>query len=135
MIHYQFYSDCPKVGVLEKDMNYQLVEIQLEDFRTKQVLHILYHVLGKYHEHQRPDRDQHIRIVWENIKRGDCLLQLNSCLCASYTYICINTSTCIHFRCFFQCLSVCLKVQKPFYLCLYSLLFMILFCMCLFWVV
>ena len=31
-----------------------------------------------YHEHQRPDRDQHIRIQWKNIKQGNVQCSLLS---------------------------------------------------------
>ena len=70
MINYEFYSECPKVGVFDKDKRFQLVEIRSRDYGKKEVYHILYHVLGMYHEHQRPDRDQHIKILWANIKKG-----------------------------------------------------------------
>ncbi|KAL2723433.1 astacin-like metalloprotease toxin 1 [Vespula maculifrons] len=33
-------------------------------------LHEMLHTLGAYHEHMRPDRDQHIYILWENIREG-----------------------------------------------------------------
>lgn len=33
-------------------------------------LHELLHVLGFAHEHQRPDRDEHVDILWKNIKAG-----------------------------------------------------------------
>jgi len=33
------------------------------------VMHEIGHVLGLEHEHTRPDRDQHIRIHWDNIKQ------------------------------------------------------------------
>lgn len=34
------------------------------------VQHELLHALGFYHEHTRSDRDQHIRINWQNIQQG-----------------------------------------------------------------
>ena len=34
------------------------------------VLHEMMHALGFYHEHSRPDRDDYIGIVEENVKRG-----------------------------------------------------------------
>lgn len=44
-------------------------------------LHELLHTLGIYHEHIRPDRDQHIDIIWDNIKDGNAhnfqLLDIN----------------------------------------------------------
>ncbi|XP_046836905.1 high choriolytic enzyme 1-like isoform X1 [Vespa crabro] len=33
-------------------------------------LHEMLHTLGAYHEHMRPDRDQYIYILWENIRAG-----------------------------------------------------------------
>ena len=40
-----------------------------KQIRAANILHELMHVLGFYHEHQRPDRDQQIRIVRKNIPR------------------------------------------------------------------
>ncbi|KAL7636754.1 UNVERIFIED_CONTAM: hypothetical protein RMT77_012508 [Armadillidium vulgare] len=33
------------------------------------VYHELFHVLGFHHEHNRPDRDDHVDVMWRNIRR------------------------------------------------------------------
>lgn len=40
------------------------------------VAHELGHVVGFWHEHTRPDRDQHVTIIRENIQQGKIMLQL-----------------------------------------------------------
>jgi len=34
-------------------------------------MHEILHTLGVYHEHMRPDRDNFITIIWENIRPGN----------------------------------------------------------------
>ena len=36
------------------------------------VMHELLHALGFWHEQSRPDRNQHVEILWENIEAGWC---------------------------------------------------------------
>lgn len=40
-------------------------------FTNGHALHELMHTLGAYHEHMRPDRDDHIQIIWDNINDGN----------------------------------------------------------------
>ena len=35
--------------------------------------HMLFHALGRYHEHQRPDRDKYVKINYRNIRPGTCM--------------------------------------------------------------
>ena len=37
---------------------------------SKAVLHMLFHILGRYHEHERADRDSYIDVIKENIIEG-----------------------------------------------------------------
>lgn len=48
-------------------------------FRTiGHAMHEMLHTLGVYHEHMRPDRDEYITIIWENVKQGNqCNIILN----------------------------------------------------------
>lgn len=38
------------------------------------VLQEMMHALGYFHEHQRPDRDEHVRVIWENVQPGDVII-------------------------------------------------------------
>lgn len=60
------------------------------------MLHILFHILGRYHEHQRQDRDQYITINWENVQIGKIKpLQKNTGFTNKY-----NINHAVHFSAF-----------------------------------
>ena len=42
-----------------------------EDVCFKSVLHSLFHILGRYHEHQRADREEYVHIMEDNIIEGE----------------------------------------------------------------
>ena len=39
---------------------------------TKALLHMLFHILGRYHEHERADREEYVDVIEENIIEGTC---------------------------------------------------------------
>lgn len=48
-----------------------MIDENLDDKIMKlNVLHQLFHVLGRFHEHQRKDRDRYVTIKWDNILPG-----------------------------------------------------------------
>ncbi|CAK1541743.1 unnamed protein product [Leptosia nina] len=46
----------------------QMVVIGYDCMSLGEIVHELMHILGFSHEHNRPDRDRHITILWDNIK-------------------------------------------------------------------
>lgn len=50
--------------------DFQLVSFFNEEQNIKDVLRELFHLLGRYDEHVRPDRDQYVQIKWYNIQPG-----------------------------------------------------------------
>ena len=59
------------MGVFDHDDQIQVIQINPEHIGPKISHHIMFHVLGRYHEHQRPDRDQYIKVEWNNILKGN----------------------------------------------------------------
>ena len=55
---------------LDRSTNYQYVQVEQEFLCPKALLHTLFHILGRYHEHERADREKYINIVKQNIIEG-----------------------------------------------------------------
>ncbi|GAU88142.1 hypothetical protein RvY_00891 [Ramazzottius varieornatus] len=55
------------------------------------IIHELMHTIGFYHEHSRPDRDDHVRIMWDNIRSDKTsnfqIEQAGNLLGAPYDYL------------------------------------------------
>ena len=56
-----------------RDENEQFNKIEVGDvtIKARSVFHMLFHVLGRYHEHQRQDRNEYVQINWVNILEGE----------------------------------------------------------------
>ena len=67
-----FRSCCSFVG--RRGGQAQAISIGKNCDKFGIVVHELGHVIGFWHEHTRPDRDQHIEILYQNIQEG----QLNN---------------------------------------------------------
>ena len=53
--------------------NYTNQVVVINDYRPKHrdVWQALFHVLGRYYEHQRPDRSDHVIVIWDNVREGN----------------------------------------------------------------
>lgn len=54
----------------------QMVVFGYDCLSQGEIIHEVMHQLGFSHEHTRPDRDQYITILWNNIKPGTLFLLL-----------------------------------------------------------
>ena len=54
----------------DKSTNCSNVPVQGVFSGSKALLHMLFHVLGRYHENERPDRVKNIAVIEKNIIEG-----------------------------------------------------------------
>ena len=77
------HSGCSVVGL---DMSTYCRSIRVDGACSsfKALLHTLFHVLGRYHEHERPDRETYVDINEENIIEGIFMIVTNVACLARY---------------------------------------------------
>ena len=51
---------------------------------SKELLHMLFHILGRYHEHERPDKEEYIKVIEENIIEGTQIVTNNTAFLTTY---------------------------------------------------
>ena len=78
-------SGCSIIGYDRQNV-YRAVAVDKVYISLKSVLHTLFHILGRYHEHQRQDKDSHIRIIKENVIEG-VLVVFRSMYCKYMCFI------------------------------------------------
>ena len=54
----------------DRSTHYRYVQVDAEHLSSKALLHMLFHILGRYHEHERPDREEYVDVIEENIIQG-----------------------------------------------------------------
>ena len=50
--------------------HYHYIQVDAESLSSKALLHTMFHILGRYHEHERADRDQYVNIIKKNVIGG-----------------------------------------------------------------
>ena len=73
--------------------DYRYMSVDNVHMKLKAALHMLFHILGRYHEHQRPDQERHISIVKKNILEGRCICM---CKCMFLSQILIYPNACLY---------------------------------------
>ena len=63
-----FFRCCSFVG--KRGNGNQAISIGKNCDKFGIVVHELGHVIGFWHEHTRPDRDEHVKIIYKNIMPG-----------------------------------------------------------------
>lgn len=79
------------------------------------VVHELGHVIGFWHEHTRPDRDDHVTIIRDNIQPGEAGLLLGSVTFCCFPFSSFTGKMCILFYFFVHTLvRPCSSANEPF---------------------
>ncbi|XP_053617296.1 uncharacterized protein LOC128679227 [Plodia interpunctella] len=61
---------CVHSNSIKVNKGVQMVVFGYDCLTQGEIVHEVMHILGFSHEHTRPDRDEHITVLWNNIKPG-----------------------------------------------------------------
>ena len=70
--------------------HYRYVPVSKDFVSPTEMLHKVFHILGRYHEHQRPDRVEYVRVMWANVMEGTYIPvthAMTSIIMHTYTYV------------------------------------------------
>ena len=73
------YSGCSVVG-FDRSTHYRHVNLDEDSSSSKALLHTMFHILGRYHEHERPDREKYVNVIQENMIEGIMVTYPFTCL-------------------------------------------------------
>ena len=79
LLYMSVYRCCSFVG--KRGNGGQAISIGKNCDKFGIVVHELGHVIGFWHEHTRPDRDEHVQIVYKNILPGKGASQTHYVYC------------------------------------------------------
>ena len=69
-----------------RSTHYRYVQVDAEILSPKALLHTLFHILGRYHEHERADKDEYVDTIEENIIKG-IVLYMCTCMYMCFAFI------------------------------------------------
>ena len=69
---YFAFNTCSKCSVVgfDKSTRYRYVQMDQSSLNFKTMLHTIFHILGRHHEHERVDREKYVEIIKENTFKG-----------------------------------------------------------------
>ena len=66
-----FYRCWSYIGRLYWQKGPQILSLGQRCNKKGIIMHELMHAVGFWHEQSRPDRDQYVEVLWENIEKGE----------------------------------------------------------------
>ena len=65
------------------EWQYDIVRVRNDGNTVREVIRDIFHALGRYDEHTRPDRDDYVTINWDEVSSG----MYSTCIISTYIYV------------------------------------------------